>query len=372
MHERLVASIYAAATEPERWPSALEEVRVRLGLAAVNLIFVDPTASSPPLMLESGHDPEAVALWGPRAAEDPNLIAGLANPGRLVWSERVMDRRAYAMDPFVNEVMRPGGLWHVLGHVTSAPDAVLGAGVHRPQARPFFAAEVDRIGPLLRHLGRAMQVHNRLTAAADEKPVLADLLDHLRAGAVLLDRRGGVVLANRTARALAAAGDGVSLASGLAAATADSTKALQAAILQVGAGMGSAALSLPRPSGREPYRVLVVPLAHDGGAGRVGSRRAAILVLLTDPEPRLDVAPETLRAYFGFTAAEARVAAELLAGTKTPAIVRRLGVTSNTLRVHVRHILEKTGTSSRTELVAKIAAQLPEAVVTRRTEPPPS
>ena len=48
-NDRLLASIYAAATEPERWPRALEEVRAALALVAVNLIFFDRTRRRPPV-----------------------------------------------------------------------------------------------------------------------------------------------------------------------------------------------------------------------------------------------------------------------------------------------------------------------------------
>jgi PAS domain-containing protein len=260
--DRLVDSIYSAATEPREWPRALDQVRAELGVVAVNLIFLDPTENRPPFMLEAGHDPAAVALWNPRADEDPNLRAGLEHPGELVWSERIMPKRAYELNPFVNEVMRPGGLWHVLGQVKSAPDAVFGAGVHRPRARPFTAADAVRIEPILRHLQRAMQVHFRLSAAEEERRSFADLLDRLRAGAVLLDTRGAIVHANRAAHALAAAKDGLSLGGGLLGATPAVTRALTLAIARVAAGAASAAIPLPRPSGREPYRVLVVPLSR--------------------------------------------------------------------------------------------------------------
>ena len=362
----LLESIYAAATEPALWPRALDQVRASLGVVAVNLIFVDPAGGRPPFMLESGHDPAAVARWEPRASEDPNLAAGAAHPGELVWSDLVMERRAYEMNPFVNEVMRPGGLWHVLGRVSSAPDAIFGAGVHRPRERPFTPADCERVEPVLRHLHRAMQVHYRLAAADEENRTLAELIDVLRAGAVLLDARGAVVLANRAARSLAAAHDGFALAGGLVAATPAVTKTLKLAIARVVGGLASAVISLPRPSGREPYHVLIVPLAPGGSASRAGGRHVAALALLTDPDPPFSIAPEALRGYFDLTPAEARITAELLAGHTTKEIARTLGIARDTVRVHVQHVLQKTATSSRPELIAKLAGHLPESLVATR------
>jgi DNA-binding CsgD family transcriptional regulator len=365
-NDRLVESIYAAATEPALWPRVLDEVRSTLEVVAVNLIFVDPADGRPPIMLESGHDPAAVALWHARADEDPSLAVCLARPGALVWSERVMERRAYEMNPFVNEVLRPGGLWHVLGQSCSAPDGVFGVGIHRPRSRPFTPDDLQRVEPVLRHLQRAMQINYRLAAADADKRTLGEVIDHLRAGAVLLDARGAVVLANRAAKTLAGAGDGFALDGGLLAATPAVTKTLKMAVARVMDGITSATTSLPRPSGREAYRVLIVPLAPGGIATHDGGRHIAALAFITDPDPPFHIAPEALRGYLDLTAAEARVTAELLAGHTTREIATMLGVTFDTVRVHVRHVLQKTATSSRTELIAKLAAHLPESLVTTR------
>jgi DNA-binding CsgD family transcriptional regulator len=357
--DRLVERVYSAAAESQLWPLALHEVRCRLRIAAINLIFMDSSGKRPPNMIESGHDPEAIAAWRPRAAEDPNLRAGLAHTGRLVWSERGLARRAYELHHFVNEVMVPGGLFHVLGLVQRHGDLIFGVGVHRPRPRPFHIAEAERIEPVLRHLERAMQVHHQLATAEEESRSLADLLDHLRVGAVLVDARGNVLLASTAARAMDRAQDGFSLNGGVTGATPSVTRRLRYEIDRVVTGSGGATLLLTRPSGREAYRVLIATLSEGSEVGRVEKRRAAALLLITDPERTLVVEPEALRSYFDLSPAEARVTAQVLAGCTTEVIASRMGITVNTVRVHVRNILAKTGFSSRAELIARVAPGLP-------------
>jgi DNA-binding CsgD family transcriptional regulator len=52
---------------------------------------------------------------------------------------------------------------------------------------------------------------------------------------------------------------------------------------------------------------------------------------------------------------EACFAELFAAGHRIDAIAERMGVTSNTARVHLRHVFAKTGCSSQIELARKLA-----------------
>jgi DNA-binding CsgD family transcriptional regulator len=57
---------------------------------------------------------------------------------------------------------------------------------------------------------------------------------------------------------------------------------------------------------------------------------------------------------FGLTRAELAVAGELLIGRSNPEIGRRLFISRDTVRTHLRHIFQKLGVSSRVEAVLKL------------------
>lgn len=59
-----------------------------------------------------------------------------------------------------------------------------------------------------------------------------------------------------------------------------------------------------------------------------------------------------LQQRFGFTPAEARVAAALAAGASVSEMAQRLGVQVNTVRSHVKQVLGKTGTVGQVQAVA--------------------
>jgi DNA-binding CsgD family transcriptional regulator len=78
--------------------------------------------------------------------------------------------------------------------------------------------------------------------------------------------------------------------------------------------------------------------------------QARVLVAIVDPAAKSRATASAIQAAYGLTGAEARVALLLasgVAGAQMPAI---LGVTSATIKTHLRHCFEKTGTHSQVEL----------------------
>ena len=79
---------------------------------------------------------------------------------------------------------------------------------------------------------------------------------------------------------------------------------------------------------------------------------------MSDPEAPADAA--ALRAAFGLTAAEARLAVLVGAGTGLPEAAARLGVSRETARTHLARCFDKTGVRSQAAL-ARLVAGLPRA-----------
>ncbi|MCW6506777.1 helix-turn-helix transcriptional regulator [Lichenifustis flavocetrariae] len=61
--------------------------------------------------------------------------------------------------------------------------------------------------------------------------------------------------------------------------------------------------------------------------------------------------PCVIGSFFGLTPAEARLAYEMAHGDGLGACARRLGITPNTARTHLKHVFEKTGTRRQAELL---------------------
>jgi DNA-binding NarL/FixJ family response regulator len=78
----------------------------------------------------------------------------------------------------------------------------------------------------------------------------------------------------------------------------------------------------------------------------------AIAVIIEEPSPA-ELAPVILMAY-GLTKQEQVLTALVCRGLSTSAIAARLHITPNTIQEHLKSIFEKTGVSSRRELVTTI------------------
>lgn len=79
-----------------------------------------------------------------------------------------------------------------------------------------------------------------------------------------------------------------------------------------------------------------------------------LLLLIATAPVDAPIDEELLMAAWAFTPREREVALHLLHGSSSGEICKSAGIASNTLRTHVRRILEKTGMHSRAEFVAKI------------------
>jgi DNA-binding CsgD family transcriptional regulator len=85
--------------------------------------------------------------------------------------------------------------------------------------------------------------------------------------------------------------------------------------------------------------------------GQASSARRGIHIWVRDPELEV-VSAERLRQLFGLTATEAAVAAALASGLRSDDIARIKGVQPNSVLMHIKRILAKTGTPHQVALLS--------------------
>ncbi|HUG37181.1 MAG TPA: hypothetical protein VML54_09550, partial [Candidatus Limnocylindrales bacterium] len=218
----LIDAIYGAATEPERWADVLGLIRDHLGLLGCNLISMDSSLRDGLVVAHAGLDPTAVAEWSDWVDEDVAAAALRRQPlGSVVNAVDCVPGAVYEKTDFYNGLMRRYGLYHLAGtNLLEAEGRLVTFGMHRGKRDPFDAEIWRRFAVLLPHLRRAATLQVRLGEAEERRRELAETLDTLRVGAVLLGPRGEVRAANRAAERMAASGDGFAIApSGLRGAT---------------------------------------------------------------------------------------------------------------------------------------------------------
>jgi DNA-binding CsgD family transcriptional regulator len=232
------------------------------------------------------------------------------------------------------------------GGLTYTTAIIRGTGQEMFDTRDYRHLEI-----LHDHLERALSLHFELKQANAFAARLQAGLDTLANGVVLVDTDGVLVHANRAAHALLAAQDGLRLARGgsIAASNPKAAGKFQAMIAHAAGRLGPAvagSIGLPRGQGR-PLFVRAIP---GPPAIRAGENAAAVVLLIRDPEQKLEVAASALSA-LGLTPAEARLTAALVAGHSVADYATQAGLSPHSVRSLLKTVLAKTGTHRQSELV---------------------
>ncbi len=173
------------------------------------------------------------------------------------------------------------------------------------------------------------------------------LLERSPQAVILVDSKGTIGGLNGRAKEILGQGDGLIIRHGiLRCRHQEDTSALHRLICNE--ATTPRGLAIRRPVGRRALTALVTAL-H--GNDPPESRRSVVAVLVNDPEDAQALDAQMLRAWYGLTPAEGRVAVLLAGGLSLAGIVDCLGIGSNTARTHLKNIFAKTNTCRQGELI---------------------
>jgi DNA-binding CsgD family transcriptional regulator len=192
---------------------------------------------------------------------------------------------------------------------------------------------------------------------------MADALDRMKQGALIVDADGSVLFANRRADECLAIGDGLGVSDGRlraeAPGQADGLRRLITAAAREGASRAVGMMAMRRRCKR-PLVVLVATChARTSLAAAAGPKRA-VLVFITDPERGAAGQSDVLRELYRLTRMEAEVSLALLRGEELQAIADSLAMPVGTVRAHLQTIFDKTETRRQAELIDLLVRSSPD------------
>jgi DNA-binding CsgD family transcriptional regulator/PAS domain-containing protein len=363
--ERLIDAVYDTVGEPERWQRVAEALSEAFGGAAISLGIQLPGrgAGFQAFRVHLTADYAAIFFKHTFAGTLPwgSIVDPLFQDGFHFASERLPDAELPGTD-FYREWMQPQGLApaapmvHAVGVDGDVPEAGI-AIYQRVGGRAFTPADLEFANLLAPHLRRAFLLSRRLAAARQRRDALAEVIDRVPQGVILLDTRGRVVTTNRRAEQIAAQDDGFCLAAaGLRAGDPRADSGLRDAIHKALEGLTGMAtqnvLTIPRPSGRPNYGVIVTRLV--GEPQREDD--PALIVFVGDPDAGHVSLCQILRRLYSLTEAEAELVQLLVDGRSLEEAAAARGVTRNTARTQLKHVFAKTGTKRQGELVRLVLA----------------
>lgn len=360
-----VRDLFDAAADDEAWRLSLQALGQTIGAdqSLVYEVAADPSLRDP-LNLCAGSDPlfarklcEEFAAINPYRA--PAVTSRMLSESRTFHGHELVSPIELRKSSFYNDFMRHhNDVFHSIGGaVQLLPGVVLRFGHGRNPSRPFSDEDRQAADIVAPHLLAAARLRRSLRRLDHCQTIQQGLLDVLADALVVVDEHGRPQLTNARADEMLAVGNVLSIGkSDLHVSNAMKHDLLADPVARiVAAARGNGGRTLEcfavDAKGHGPLFVTVsllpTPVLPNGLRG--GIHLAVFVREFVPTQPIMSEA--SLRATFGFTKAEARIADALLTGLSTRDIAARLEVRVDTVRQHVKQLLQKTGARRQSELL---------------------
>ncbi|MCK1434964.1 helix-turn-helix transcriptional regulator [Bradyrhizobium sp. 15] len=349
MHfDHLVDEIYEAAIVPERWKIVLDRL-ASLADAEGALLFA--AAPGLPRWLSTDSIRSRVEAWidSPFYLNNPRgeRLVPIKEP-RFLTDLDAFTREELEQEPYYTNFLRPHGLgWCVGTSVYSPAGDVLVVSIEKAHGKGPVPREVaeqlDRLRP---HIARAALLSGRV--GLERARATVESLKMIGLAAAVLGHGGKVLAAND---ALFACEPDLRIGAGSQLEFANPAVHALFATASEGRSASTHGASIPvrRTRTREAFVVHVLPMR---GSGRDVFSGAEFLLYVTPVIQQPGPPPEILQALFDLSPAEARVAAMIARGSSVEATAQALLVKPNTIRMQLKAVFAKTGTSRQAELVS--------------------
>jgi DNA-binding CsgD family transcriptional regulator/PAS domain-containing protein len=362
----LAGDIYDAALDPARWPETLKKLAQFVGSAAAALVSEDAVARKGGFHFSWGDDPYYTRLYYEKYIYlNPHLAPlMLLRVGEVRSASSLISCDQFRATRFYREWAGPAGYCDNTFAVVEKSAAVgtFLAAPHHDRDSPVNGEPRRRMELIVPHVRRAVAIGRLIEMQRIDADALADAVDALSAGVLLVGDGGRVVRTNAAARAMLAAGDMLYLDDGVLAAR--GAREVHRVLIDAIAGamrddvvVGPHGVAIPLAAGNgDRYVAHLLPLTSGARrtAGRVSRAGAAVFVHKAELGGLLPL--EAMARQFGLSPAELRVLAAVVeAGGSVPDIAEVLGVSEPTVKTHLRRLFDKTGTGRQADLVRLVA-----------------
>ena len=364
-----IAAIYDAAVAPDRWPIALDQLRVLFGVVFAFSEFRDSARShGDGVAIGIGHVAYQKFLRD-QFLDSPSYAPGVPwYVGQVARTPDLVPKEILHRSRLYQEIWRPRRMSDTLRLSVSRDEFGTRHVFNFAHVGGEFTPTDIRLAHLLMpHLQAADRLTQRLSKADMLAATAFSVLDALPHAVFLLDRDGRILHCNGVADALLQRGDRLVSRRGVLHAASQASTNRLAALLARAAGRGgvppsAGTLRLARGIREGGLALLAMPFRQEAEWSLI--RAPAVLLCVTE----LDVLPpppaRQIAELFGLTAAEGVLAADLLAGLDLREIAERRGRSINTVRTHLARLMAKTDVNRQSELMRLLVSlpRLPDSI----------
>lgn len=368
-YEGVIGAIYDAALTEDGWDAALSRLGEYFQSPTVDLFHRDLADNCPirDVVGVVGFSPKDHAAYADHfAATDARWRALLHMPPETVLADDLnYTVGALRKSAVFNEFYRPLGLGLGLG-VRLFGDTRRHAvfALRRAQSDAGFSRDQVRdLETIIPHLRRALQMRRQFMRATSLSHGLRAALDRFPTAIFILDELGRLSSHNRAAEDMLRDGGALRLeARRLKAGWAGENDILVRVISDVIATARGEVRPVPPivtlrdRLGIPRLSMLVSPVTAASGVATEGG--ASVVVFAIDRSVAIPIDCVVLGRQFGFTNAEARVAAEIARGQSAEEIALANKTTLNTVRSQLKRAMDKADARSQGQLASKILLSL--------------
>lgn len=371
--------IYDASVHPERWNGVVAAIAASFGSSKGLLFtpFIAPQHGG--LIFPAGIDESALQLWG-SSYIDKDIWAqraqarGLWRTGAVLRDQELVPRGEFLASPFYREFLSTIGIGRVCFGVVfdgspGLPAAALS--IFRGAREPAFdQADTQWMRLLVAHVSRGLGLMQLLDTAKLKNTSLLASFDRLDFGVVLLNETMQVLHLNQAAQEVVNRRDGIFVNAGRQLESNPAARGAQCLSRWLtmirdapatGQGHFLDGCRVVRKVGKREYafQYSAVPAASSWTARNEQARH---VVFIIDPAALQLPSAARLVAMFGLTQAQANVAREFSRGGTYEQVARRLRISVETVRDHIKEIYPKTRVNRQADLVRLVLSLAHSAV----------
>lgn len=368
-YSELLDKLYQGPFEAKPFVSFLDELRVILALNFATLILRQPNSLDAGVQFLSGIDKPPTNLDGYNRYHSYYTLDPLTNLpiNKVVTLDEVISAEKLMSSEFYTICLEPENIHHVAGiDLRDEGGHRYSLRLCRPRTGKRFSDEERLfIEMLASHICRAVSNGVRLVQLDSERQFYAKATFGRTVGTVMLDENGHILQTNAAAERFFQEKDGISrLHNQIHIKNAELNEALRNYIqtaLQAQRGeedipIPIQAMSVPRPSGKTDYELVVKTLPVDRYI--VPSHTPHLIIFISNPAEKIEISTRTLMTLYHLTLTEATLTILLAEGKTLDEVSQELNIARNTARAHLRAIFSKTGVTQQSMLVSLVLKSL--------------
>jgi DNA-binding CsgD family transcriptional regulator len=361
----LIGLIYDAALDRNLWERVLEDTCSYVEGMTSALMMQDSAQGTAQFYFQWGGNPDYIQSYNETYVKlSPVLVPTLlyAKVGGVLSTSDLLPYDEFLASRFYQEWAAPQGIVDALAAtLDKSATSYAFIAVQRHERHGLVdAATKRRMGFLVPHFRRAVNIGKVIDLHKVEAAELADTLDGLATAMFLVDRNSRIVRANVAAHSLLSDSTVLRGAGGkLAAVDSKAQQALQEAFAATDSGdtaVGLKGIAIPLgESAGENWIAHILPLTS-GARRRAGIEYSAVAAVFVR-KAALDLPHplETVANLYKLTPAELRVLMAIIQIGGVPEVAPVLGISETTVKTHLQRVFEKTGTNRQADLVKLIA-----------------